>query len=247
VKKSQFEWLFDRPIAHRGMHDQIAPENSMPAFENAIRHGFHIEIDVHVTKDGVVVVHHDDSLMRMCGVNKKIKNCTLQEIKSFRLKGTECTIPTLQELLDVIDGKVGLLVEIKGLNPYGLRITKETLKVLSTYKGNVALQSFNYGAVRHVRRDGKYAAGQLTSWRGPGGRLQFWGSDFMGKLTVCKLSKPDFIAYDTACLPNNKYIVKARLTTPVITWTVKTKADLAIANEFADNIIFENAEELGLI
>ena len=68
--------IWDKPIAHRGLHGGDIPENSMPAFERAVDNGYNIELDVHITIDGVVVVFHDDTLTRVCGVDKKIADCT---------------------------------------------------------------------------------------------------------------------------------------------------------------------------
>lgn len=79
-----FQWLFARPIAHRGLHNEEFPENSMPAYQLAIDNNFNIEIDVHVTKDGHVVVFHDDNLKRVCGIDKLVKDCTLEELKNIR-------------------------------------------------------------------------------------------------------------------------------------------------------------------
>ena len=75
----KFDWLFKVPVAHRGLHDDELPENSMPAFAAAIEHGFNIEIDVHLSSDGHLVVFHDDNLKRVCGIDKKVKDCTVEE------------------------------------------------------------------------------------------------------------------------------------------------------------------------
>ena len=193
----KLDWLLATPVAHRGLHDDIRPENSMPAFKAAIEKGYTIEIDVHLSSDGHIVVFHDDNLKRVCGVDKKVAKCTLKELKTMKLKGTDNTIPTFDEFLALVDGKVGILCEIKGLNPYDNSISKAVCERLKTYKGNIALQSFNY-----------------------------------------------FIAYDVRDLEDNPYIVKARKTTPVITWTVNSPEKLERAKKFADNIIFEDIEPL---
>ena len=105
----EMNWLFLTPVAHRGLHDAEKPENSMSAFRAAIEHGFTIEIDVHLSSDGHLVVFHDDNLKRVCGVDKKVAKCTLAELKTMKLKGTEETIPTFDEFLALVDGKVGIL------------------------------------------------------------------------------------------------------------------------------------------
>ena len=148
----KLDWLLATPVAHRGLHDDIRPENSMPAFEAAMEKGYTIEIDVHLSSDGHIVVFHDDNLKRVCGVDKKVAKCTLKELKTMKLKGTDNTIPTFDEFLALVDGKAGILCEIKGLNPYDNSISKAVCERLKTYKGKIALQSFNYGAVRYCRR-----------------------------------------------------------------------------------------------
>ncbi len=237
-------WLLQTPVVHRGLHDDILPENSIPAFRAALERGFNIEIDVHLSSDGHLVVFHDDNLKRVCGVDKKVAKCTLEELRTMRLKGTENTIPTFDEFLTLVDGKVGILCEIKGLNPYDNRISAAVCERLKTYVGKIALQSFNYGAVRYCRRHTDLPCGQLCTWQNPSTTGRSHLTDFMGKLWINKLSKPHFIAYDVRDLEDNPYIVKARKSLPVITWTVDSAEKLARAEKYADNIIFEHITDL---
>lgn len=240
-----FEWLFSRPIAHRGLHDERYPENSIPAYRQAIEHGYNIEIDVHVTKDGEVVVFHDDNLKRVCGVDKKIKDCTIAELKTYRLKNTDYTIPTFDEFLACVDGKTGVLCEIKGLNPFDHSIEKATLKKLEGYEGNMALQSFNFGAVGYIRRHSDLPVGELCTWSSMDGKNQRWKPvNFMGKMWVCKFTKPTFIAYDVKAvddsLPHNKWIEKWATKLPILFWTVNSEEKIDYARRYANNIIFED-------
>ena len=100
-------------FAHRGLHTKgnELPENSLAAFRAAAEQGYMIENDIHLTADGEVVVFHDSSLKRMCGVAGRIEQMTLAELKKCCLQGTEEQIPTLQECLDTVDGRVPLLIE----------------------------------------------------------------------------------------------------------------------------------------
>lgn len=244
-----FQWLFDRPIAHRGLHDEQYPENSMPAYEQAIAHNFNIEIDVHVSKDGEVVVFHDDNLKRVCGIDKLVKDCTVAELKSYPLANSEYTIPTFKEFLALVDGKVGILCEIKGINPFNHRIVRETIKVLNEvgYKGNIALQSFDFGAVLYAKRHSDYAVGELCTWCSPDGkRNRWWATDFMGKLWINKITRPDFIAYDVRAvdrkLKENKWIVKWGKKVPILMWTIKSQETLENATKYANNVIFEHMD-----
>jgi glycerophosphoryl diester phosphodiesterase len=245
MSNNNLDWLLNAPIAHRGLHDENIPENSIPAFEKAIEHGFNIEIDVHLSKDGHLVVFHDADLKRMCGVDKAVKDCTLDELKTYRLKDTDCTIPTLDEFLDLVDGKVGILCEVKGLSPFDKSIAQATVDRFKSYKGNVALQSFNFGAVICFRKDGSRPFGQLITW-GWKDAVKCSKMNWMGKLHICKISKPQFIAYDVRTyLDAEKYINKQRKKgKPLLLWTINTPEKLDLARKVADNIIFEKPSGL---
>ncbi|MCI8733475.1 MAG: hypothetical protein HFE29_04005 [Clostridia bacterium] len=240
-----FQWLFDRPIAHRGLHNSEYPENSIPAFEKAVEHNFNIEIDVHLSKDNRLVVFHDNSLKRVCGIDKLVKKCTLAELKSYKLKDTEYTIPTFEEFLACIDGRVGILCEIKGVNPLDKSIIKATIEALKNYKGNIALQSFNFGAVKYGRKNCDLPVGGLYTWCSPDTKNPRWfWSSWMGKLWLVKSTKPQFIAYDIrACASNlseNKWLKKWATKLPIITWTVNSEQCIEDARKYANNIIFED-------
>ena len=240
MSENNFDWLLNAPIAHRGLHDENTPENSIPAFEKAVEGGFNIEIDVHLTKDGHLVVFHDADLKRMCGVDKAVKDCTLDEIKTYRLKYTDNAIPTLDEFMALVDGKVGILCEVKGINPLDKSIAKATIEAFKSYKGNVALQSFNGSAVNCFRKDGSRPFGQLITW-GWKDKVKCSKMNWMGKLHICKITKPQFIAYDVRTyLDAEKYINSARMKgKKLLLWTINTPEKLDLARKVADNFIFE--------
>lgn len=236
----EFDWLLSIPVAHRGLHDDEFPENSMPSFEAAIKHGFNIEIDVHLTRDGALVVFHDDNLKRVCGVEGKVRDFTLDELKKLRLEDSQYTIPTFDEFLSLVKGKTGILCEIKGLNPYDNSIAEAVCKRIADYDGNIALQSFNYGAVRYCRRHSDRPCGQLCTWQDWHGKDRAHVMDFMGKLWVNRLSRPHFTAYDIRSAADNKYLERVREKMPVLVWTVNSPEKLDLAAQVADNIIFED-------
>ncbi|MEG2540743.1 MAG: glycerophosphodiester phosphodiesterase family protein [Clostridia bacterium] len=239
-----FNWLFDTPIAHRGLHTDKLPENSIGAFQNAIDNGLSVEMDIHLSADNQLVVFHDDNLKRVCGVDKKVKDCTVSELKSYKLAGTDFTIPTFDEFLDLVDGKIGILCEIKGIIPWDVSIAKAVVERVKTYKGNIALQSFNFGAVNYFRKNPLRPYGQLCSWHGTGDKGRSHIADLFGKLWIMKISKPQFVAYDVRALdkkyPENKYVKKHLKDTPFIIWTVKDDEKLESALEYGNNLIFEN-------
>jgi len=102
-------------IAHRGA-SAYEPENTIRAFLRAIEMGADaIEFDVRRSRDGVAVVVHDDTLTRIAGVDKKVGELSVDELKSLRVLNSDQSIPTLSEALDTIDAKCGLVIEIKDL------------------------------------------------------------------------------------------------------------------------------------
>ena len=116
-------------FAHRGLHDATRAENSLSAFAAAADAGFAIELDVRLSSDGVLMVFHDDTLERMTGVGGRVDSKTAEELHSIRLGNTEDTIPTFDEVLGLVDGRVPLLVEIKeDAGKYG--VTEKTVETL---------------------------------------------------------------------------------------------------------------------
>ena len=106
-------WLVEKYVAHRGLHDEESPENSLSAFEKAIQKGYVIELDVQQIADGTVVVFHDSSLSRLTGQDGYLKNLIQEDLSACYLGGTKETIPTLQQALDLIDGRTPIIIEIK--------------------------------------------------------------------------------------------------------------------------------------
>ena len=140
----KLEFLKQNLIAHRGMHNiKIGiPENSLKAFEKAIECKYLIELDLHILKDGSVVVFHDDNLKRMTGIDKKIADTTYDEIKNLKLQSTNNYIPLFKEVLKLISGRVPIIIELKYDTKVGLLET-ETMNILKDYKGKYVVKSFN--------------------------------------------------------------------------------------------------------
>ena len=130
--------------AHRGLHsrDRSVPENSLAAFRRAAAHGYGIELDVQLSKDGEVVVFHDDTLDRVCGVHARVDDLTWKELQELRLCNTDERIPLFTEVLSSISGCEALIVELKN-GPRNRELCEKTLSLLSEYRGNVCIESFN--------------------------------------------------------------------------------------------------------
>jgi len=236
------KWLLDKPIAHRGLHTAELPENSLGAFQNAVDKGYPIELDVHLTDDGTVVVFHDYALGRMTGKDGYICKLTSGELSEYKLlngekKPSEYSIPTLKEALDLIDGKVPVLVEIKNQDSVG-PLEKNTALILSEYKGKYAVQAFNPFSIAYFKENMPDVPRGILSCRFTKDELR--GAikrRLLGSLRFNKVARPDFISYRAEHLPN-RHVTKAGL--PVLAWTVRSNEMYTQLGANADNIIFED-------
>ncbi len=191
------EVLKNLSIAHRGLHSvfENAPENSLKAFREAKDRGLAIEIDIHITSDTEVVVFHDDTLDRVCGVSGVIENKTLKELKELSLLGTNEKIPTLKECLELVDGKVPLMIELKTKSLKTCdRLCTAANAILKEYKGKYFIQSFYPFAVMWYRKNRPdILRGQLSS-----GYFKEKGIHMkaLSAMLFNFLARPDFVAYE---------------------------------------------------
>ena len=227
--------------AHRGLHGGGIPENSLPAFEKACQKGFGIELDVQLSGDGVVVVFHDDTLNRMTGKDAKVKDLTLLELQRLSLSGTEETIPTFQDVLKLVNGRVPLLVELKG-EDFNAALCAPVAELLKGYRGEYCIESFNPLLLRAMRKhlpDACY--GQLYTNVCKDRKKYSLLNILVSCMTFNFLSKPDFIAYNYVY----RNSLPVRLTTKLYTatpfvWTVRDREELARARQKGELSIFEN-------
>ena len=236
------EFLTNYLIAHRGYHDlkKKIPENSILAFKRAIRYGYAIELDVHMLKDGKLVVFHDDSLKRVCGVSKLINDCTYDEIKDLKLFNTNCNIPLFSDVLKIVDGKVPILIELKYYPKYGY-LERKLLKELDKYCGDYAIESFYPKSIYWLKQNRPdVVRGLLSSdFKSNGSTLR----QIIGKTLIFDIIlKVDFISFDIRALPNF-FVDKKKRKKTVLGWTVRNKKDYDKAIKYCDNLICENMKE----
>ena len=228
------EFLKSNLIAHRGVHDFSCPENSMGAFRRAIRKNYIIELDVHMLKDGTVVVFHDDSLYRMCGIKKKIKDYTYEELKKIKLLDSNYVIPTFESVLNLINGRVPIIVELK----YDLKVgclENEVVKFLDDYNGDFCVKSFNPLSIRWFKKNRpNYIRGLLIS-----NKKKTFKEKFMHSYLPFLLCRPDFVSCNYL-LFNNRLIKKYMKKHPVIAWTVKSEKIYSKYKDKFYNLIVEN-------
>ncbi|WP_279478539.1 glycerophosphodiester phosphodiesterase family protein [Aureimonas sp. SK2] len=226
-------WLSARPIAHRGLHDakRGIPENSMAAFRAAIAGGFAIECDIHRTRDGVPIVFHDHDLGRLTGEGGTIDALTADEASKLRLLGTDEAPPTLAALLDLVGGRVPLVVEAKGIDPAAdAGFMADVAPVVVGYRGPLAIMSFDEWLLDQT--DGLDLPIGLTA---EGTR-----SDILERHRVVFERRCAFVSYNVHHLPN-AFVdwVRGERRAPVISWTVRTPADVERSQAHADQMTFE--------
>ncbi len=215
----------NRHYAHRGLFDNEseAPENSLAAFRKAVEAGYGIELDVQLSKDDRLVVFHDATLKRMCGVDGKVWDYTLEELKSFRLLNSNEQIPTFEEFLSVVDGKVPFILEYK-LDRAQTRVCELANEVLKDYKGIYCIESFHPLALLWYRKNRPdVLRGQLCE--------EFFRNDtYKGKLLYAILpympfnflTRPDFVAYNHEHAHNISRRICKRLGGLAVAYTIKS-------------------------
>jgi glycerophosphoryl diester phosphodiesterase len=201
--------LFRRPdfgpfkkyyYAHRGLYtaDQAVPENSLAAFRRAAESGYGMELDLHLTRDGVVVVHHDENILRMCGADKNISELTFEQLRAYSLKESGEKIPSFEQVLTAVAGRTPIIVEVKAYKRYK-ELCRKALETLSGYGGLYCVESFNPYSVLWFRKHAPHVVrGQLMiPYNRPGymhikNGFEAWALRCM--LTNC-IVRPDFEAY----------------------------------------------------
>lgn len=187
-----------RAFAHRGLYspDQSVPENSLPAFRRAVEAGYGAELDVQLTRDGHVVVFHDDDLARGTGLNGRICDLTLDQVHQLRLFGTDERIPLFADVLAVFAGKQPLIVELKSA-PNASALCDAVYRMLAEYNGPACVESFDPKIVRWFRvHDPRRLRGQLAMafcfYKAP---TPAWLAFLLSRLLTGFLARPQFIAY----------------------------------------------------
>lgn len=227
-------WLTARPIAHRGLHDlnKTCWENTLSAFERAAARGYAIECDVHLSADGDVVVFHDNSLDRLTGTNGYIWQRIAGELAALRVGGTADHVPTLGELLRLVDGRVPLVIELKGIPGHDAGLVAKVGEALRHYNGKVAIMSFDHWLIRDFSRHAPGIPGGLTAWGDLDHELEAHFSMLAHGIS--------FVSYSVTHLPNRFVsFVREKLAMPVITWTVRDEEAVRTTFSRADQMTFE--------
>lgn len=231
--------------AHRGLHCEGRPENSLAAFRAAVEKGYGSELDVHLMRDGNLAVIHDASLKRTAGADVKIEDLTLEDLKNYRLEGTEEKIPLLSQVLELYAGKAPLIIELKPVENHAA-LSQAVCDLLEGYEGIYCLESFDPRCIHWLKKNRPHLIrGQLTENFVANDKkmplaLRFVLTHNLLNFMTC----PDFVAYKYADR-------KDTLTNPLcrhvwdlqgVSWTIKSQEDYDIAVKEGWLPIFEGFE-----
>ncbi len=231
----------NRNIAHRGLHtkDKTIPENSMAAFSSAIEHGYGIEFDIQLTKDEQIVVFHDDTLNRVCGIDGRVDDYTYEELQSFFLCGTQEKIPLFSDFLSLVNGQVPLVCELKNGRKNTI-LCEKTLELLKNYKGHYCIESFQPLIVAWFKRNAPHILrGQLSAnMEEFEGKLSKPAAFALSRLLTNLIARPHFISYHKK---KTSWLVKLadRMGAMQVVWTVRDTDPIKEFESKNDAVIFE--------
>lgn len=243
LRKPDCSRILNWHYAHRGFHDNTkgVPENSVPAFENAVIMGYGIELDVQLSSDGIMVVHHDATLKRSCHDKRRVSECTAKELAKQKLFGFDTGIPSLKKVLKVVDGQVPIIIEIKdeGFKSDTVIVLRD---ILRTYYGAYCIKSFNPVQMLHVRRLMPEAIrGQLsTDFRADKeSKCGLLKGFILGNMLLNFLSRPHFVSYGYRFTNKLSFKICKKFCSFTSAWTIKTSAAFERALKYFNIAIFE--------
>ena len=230
--------------AHRGLHREGVPENSMAAFKAALDHGYGIELDIHLLKDGNLAVIHDSLLNRTTGQPGHIEDLTTEQLKDYRLEGTEETIPEFMDVLTLFAGKAPLIVELKPENGNHAALAEAACNMLASYNGPYCLESFDPRCITWLKKNRPHLIRGLLAYRYVGTRSEL--PDYLKFLLTHNMLNftcmPDFIAYrycDRQKTVSND-LCRKLWKLQGVTWTLKTQQEYDTAVKEGWLPIFED-------
>lgn len=239
--KLDYSGFFGVHYAHRGLFDNKsnAPENSLNAIRKAVDAGYGIEFDIQLSKDNIPVIFHDASLKRVCGIDGRVWDYTCEELQKIKLADSDQTIPTLAEVLKVVDGRVPLIIEYK-MDGVDTKVCELGNELLKDYKGLYCIESFHPFAVRWYKKHRPdIVRGQISMDFKRHGRNQFI-CEFMTHLLTNFITRPDFIAYCHQDADKLSRRVCRKLGALSVAWTIKSQEQYEKAKTKFDLFIFDS-------
>jgi glycerophosphoryl diester phosphodiesterase len=244
--RTTFDWLTERPIAHRGLHDAASGviENTAGAVRAAIAAGYGIEVDVQISADGEAMVHHDAVLGRLIDGDERLDRLSAAALGRVTFRGSDERMMTLGELCDLVGGRVPILVELKSRFDGDRRLPARVAAVLAAYSGPAAPMSFDPMQLALLRQKApRLPRGIIAAKYRPHpywDQMPAWLRYGMGSLLPALTARPHFVAYAIDNLPAlAPFLARHALCLPLMTWVVRTEAERQRAAHWADQMIFE--------
>lgn len=245
-KNPDTKYFKDFKYAHRGLHNAPdIPENSMTAFSKAIDKGYGIELDVHILKDGSLAVFHDASLKRMVGNDILVETLTSKDLRKYTLLDTSENIPMFSEVLELVSGRVPLLIELKPPKKVNA-LCEAVVKQLKGYNGKYAIQSFDPRCVRWFKKHSpETVRGQISEnfLRDKKIKAPWILKLFTGALSFNFLTGANFVSYkfeDRNCLAPK--IARSVWGIDNFVWTIRNPENAKTAIDENRTVIFEKFE-----
>lgn len=232
------DWLTRWEYAHRGLHHEGVPENSLAAAQDAIAAGMGIECDIQMAADGVPMVFHDWDLERLTGTAGLAAMVSAEAFEALNLLGTDQHPVRLARLLELVAGRVPLLIEIKSMPRYDVaRSCRQVAPLLAHYAGDVAVMSFD------PRVAAWFAAEAPGMTRGLVGTdsLQNGFEGVWRDAAALAQAQPDFLAIDVRDLARPEAAAWRAEGKPLLTWTVRSPETRTVGLAHADALIAEGA------
>jgi glycerophosphoryl diester phosphodiesterase len=242
------EWLIEKPIAHRGLHDESRGivENTIAAALAAAAAGFAIECDIQASADGEAVVFHDDGLDRLTREQGRVRDRSAAELAKIAFKVGSSGIATLAQFLQAVAGRVPVICEIKSGFDGDMRLCERIAALAADHQGPVAIKSFDPAVIAHLRAASLAGSHPLGIVAQAAFEPGDWPSLTPKQRRDCANflhyfeTRPDFISFRVDDLPHPApFLLRGLAGLPVMAWTVRTSEQRRRAAEWADQVIFE--------
>lgn len=240
--------FFERPITHRALHDRKAGrvENSIKSIQAALDAGYGIEIDVQLSRDGQAMVFHDALLDRLTDETGPVRDRSREELEAIPLSDDGGMIPSLETVLDLVDGRVPLLIEIKDqdgeMGPNVGTLEQATCAALKDYVGDVALMSFNPHTVAKCAAYAPHLPRGITT---SSYQAVFWPEvpeatrDVLRDIPDYDRTGACFISHEATDLDRPRVAELKAEGAKIFTWTIRSAKQEADARRIVDNVTFE--------
>ncbi len=230
------KWIRDGYFAHRGLHNKIIPENSLAAFKHAVQNGYHIELDIRITKDNKIVVIHDGNLKRLTGCDIIVEESTYSTIKEHSLLDSNECVPLLSNVLSTLPETTEFLIELKS-SKRNKDLATTFLELMTHYQHKYAIHSFDPRILHLFKKlDSTIIRGQISKvYKGIGSRL-------LTNLRFNFWAKPDFINYNFDDLPRKQLDKLKENGMMILSYVARNEKQLAFVKKHYDNAVFEQFE-----